>query len=68
MGADVEYIRVGGSRPRKYGNFYKAVMQAVKIYLTFDGYPCNSQCPLVRIDGYYGFVVVNTYLKSMGKF
>ena len=34
MGADVEDIRVGGSRPRKSGNFYKVVVQATLMFGT----------------------------------
>ena len=39
---------------------------SVKISLTFDGYPCKSSFLLVCIDGHYGVVVVNVYLKVMG--
>ena len=38
----------------------------VRIRLTFDGYSCNRNFLLVRIDGYLGVVVVNAYLKVMG--
>ena len=36
--------------------------------LTFDGYPCNGGFLVVRIDGHYGVVVGNAYLKVMGLF
>ena len=39
----------------------------IRIRLTFDGYPCNSKCPLVRIDSHLGVVVVNTYLKVISQ-
>ena len=32
MGEDVEYFRAGGSRPRNFGNFYRAVVQATLLF------------------------------------